>query len=103
MGKPFLSTSAVEQVEHVGEGELGSGPVAILNDTLPNEAVVRATGQIDQLKDVAVISEPLDDVLVVGAGSTFGELLVLVHGYIITRFPGIASPPIGFRAGFWRA
>lgn len=88
-------TSAVEEVKHGGERKLGSGPVSILDDTLPNEAVVRATGQVNQLEDVAVISEPLDDVLVVLAGSTLGELLLL-HAPIIARSPGIARPRRGF-------
>ena len=94
-------TSAVEEVKHGGERNLGSGPVAFLNDAVSNESVVRATGQVDQLKDLAVISEPLDDVRVVFAGSTLGECFLLLHAPIITHSPGIARGRACICVGFF--
>jgi len=73
---------AVEEVEHLLQapplGAVVGGPQGVALRVV--ESVVRGTTrQVDELEDLTLRPEPLQDVRVVGAGSTLGESLGCFH------------------------
>jgi len=82
----FLS---VEQVQHhreaVSLGAVVGGTEGVAVGVL--ESVVRRGGELDELENPTLRSEPLQDAGVVDAGSTLGESLAFFHACIIAR-PG---------------
>jgi len=89
--------SAVEEVEHLLQaptlGAVVGGTEGVAVGV--SESVVRGTTrQVDKLEDLTLRPEPLKDVRVVGAGSTFRGHLDFFHGYII-HHPGPYCKPQG--------
>jgi hypothetical protein len=89
--------SAVEEVEHLLQaptlGAVVGGTEGVAVGV--SESVVRGTTrQVDELEDLTLRPEPLKDVRVVGAGSTFRGHLDFFHGYIIPHLGPIASPKV---------
>ena len=76
---------SVEKVQHRREAVSLGAVVAGERSTarVKNVVVVRG-GELDELKHLALGSEPLKDVGVVVAGSTLGESLACFHALIIT-------------------
>ena len=101
MSSPF--SSAVEEFQHLPEapplGAVVAGTEGVTLGVV--ESVVRGTTrQVDELEDFTLRPEPLKDVRVVCAGSTFRGHLDFFHGYILPHSEAITSLRVDLSAPF---
>ena len=96
-------SSAVEEFQHLPEAPPLSAVVAGTEGVALRvvESVVRGTTrQVDELEDFTFRPEPLKDVRVVSAGSTFRGHLDFFHGYILPHSGPIARMRVDLSASF---
>ena len=83
-----LAFLSVEQVQHHREAvSLGAVVAGERSTARVENVVVGRGGELDELENPTLRSEPLQDAGVVDAGSALGESLAFFHACIITR-PG---------------